>query len=158
MSFSNSPSLVLELGRPWLRVLPAAVLLLTALTSPWLASAAPFRSRVLCAVLALSLAAWAIWRSAMGLVVAHPVVVSWEQDQQWRMQFGSGESINATLSGRSWLSPWCMCLKFTTETGTRYRLMWWRGDLSPAAWQQWQLRLRLEAGQKLERRVGGMIT
>lgn len=147
MSSNSSPNLVLELRRPWLRVLPAAVLLLTALTLPWLASAAPFWSRLLCVVLASSLAAWAIWPSGVERVVAHPVVISWGQDQQWRMQLGSGGPNSVVLSGRSWLSPWLMCLKFKTETGARYQLMCWRGELSPAAWQQWQLRLHLEAGQ-----------
>jgi hypothetical protein len=51
------------------------------------------------------------------------------------------------LSGRSWSTPWVLCLKFTAETGKAYQLLLWRGELSRAAWHQWQLRLRLEGGR-----------
>lgn len=145
MSSSSSPTLVLELRQRWRRVLPAALLLLAALSLPWLISATSLGMLVLAILLVSAIAVAAIWQSGIGRPAAQLATIVWGQDQLWHLQFQTGEPVTATLSGRSWLSPWLMCLKFRAETGSRHQILVWRGELSSVVWQQWQLRLRLDA-------------
>jgi hypothetical protein len=149
MSSSSSPNLVLELNHSWLRHLPALLLLTTALSLPWLADALSPVACVLCGAVAASAAAFSLWQTGFARSAAQLVRVSWDQEQRWQLQFRAGKPITASLSGRSWYSPWLLCLKFNTETGKAHQLMLWRGELTPIAWHQWQLRLRLEGGREL---------
>jgi hypothetical protein len=142
--------LVLELNHSWLRHLPALLLLTAALSLPWLAGASlsPL-ARVLCGAIAAGLAVISLWQTGFGRSAAQLVRVSWDQERCWQLQFRAGKPITATLSGRSWYTPWMLCLKFKAETGKAHQLLLWRGELTPVAWHQWQLRLRLESGRDL---------
>jgi hypothetical protein len=153
MSSSSSPTLVLELQRQWLRLLPAALLGVMAVVIPLLITANSIGLHLVYASMALALVVAAVLHSGIGRPGAQIASVSWGADHHWCLRFKTGAQTNANLSARSWLLPWIMCLKFTTDTQGTHQIMLWRGELTRSAWQQWQLRLRLEAGQVTQDRV-----
>jgi len=155
MSSSSSPSLVLELHRASSRYLPAVLLLVVSLTLPWLAGSWSLIIRLLCVTLGSSFAIASLWRLGLFSPARQLSRLSWDQDQCWRLQFGSTEPVTAQLLGRSWCAPWAMCLKFKTDAGRRCQVLLWRGQLSRQAWQQWLLRLRQEGGRQMEQVVPG---
>jgi hypothetical protein len=147
MSSSNSPTLVLELGRRWLRFLPAMLLLIASLGLPWLAETWSLVTRLLCVSVGLAAAVWSLWQTGVFQPARQLTKLSWDHDQQWQLQFGMDKPIMAELLGRSWYSPWVLCLKLKAESGRRYQVLVWRSELSRQTWHQWLLRLRQEGGR-----------
>lgn len=147
MSSSNSPALVLELGRYWQRYWSAMLLMTAALSLPWLADSWSVVTRVLVASMGCSAALLSLWREGAFQPARRLTKLSWDQEQSWQLQFGSDKPITASLLGRSWCSPWVLCLKLKADTGNRYQVLVWRSELGRQAWHQWLLRLRQEGGR-----------
>ncbi|MGC3980740.1 MAG: hypothetical protein QM808_05720 [Steroidobacteraceae bacterium] len=144
MSSGSSPVLTLELRHHWLRLLPAGVLLSFSLTLPWLADLASRWQGALSAV-GVCLALFAVRQAGYGPKAVRLVGVVWQQNQTWQLRFADGANIPATLLGHSWQSSWLLCLSFTDMVGQRRQAMFWRPEVNDSLWQQWRLRLRLEA-------------
>jgi hypothetical protein len=142
MSSSSSPALSLELPRSAWQWLPAGMLLLTSSIMPWLVLNA-WQASVIC-LLGLCLAGLWLWQTGLTNPARRIKALHWQQNGQWLLQPLQGEAIAATLSTRSWVSPWVVCLKFFSPAGKRYQRMLWRSEFSASAWHQWQLRLALE--------------
>lgn len=137
MSSGSSPALVLEVSRRG-RWLPAGVVLASGLSMPWLASLSPWLITTI-ALLSIGLVWW-----LAGRLAARVTVLTWQSDRQWQLQDAQGGIRHATLSARSWWTPWLMCLKFRDESGHSSQIMVWRDELPAGLWHRWQVRLRLE--------------
>ncbi len=152
MSSTSSPVLMFELGRSRWRWLPVGVLLVALASMPWLADLTVV-PRVLIWLIGAGVIGVACWRAGIGQPTRYLTGITWQQDQQWRLQFAAGEAVQARLLGRSWVSPWLICLSFRDQFDSGHQVMVWRFEMPTNAWQQWQLRLRLEAG-RLPRTAG----
>jgi len=129
-----------------LRLLPAGLLLASGMVLPWVTDLTA-TSRVLLLIASTCLSLLAARQSGYGRPGRRLTALSWQQNHMWRLQFAAGEPAYARLLPSSWLNPWLLCLRLCDESGRTYQVMLWRNELSAPAWQQWQRRLRLEAGQ-----------